>query len=1013
MKSQVSSFLAISGLMLFSATLAQAAKGTAPSYHYFALPEDEATLLQARLRKDGYKATIKPGLYYQDQTSLTLERGNGGIVAQYNVASCVIDNPDQPGTLTRDVKIAGPGEPKPAIPQVAQNSGNGSYQIGFVSIQVGNPNALPWVLRQNAKLRFEIDEKRLILPGTPPSAGDLYPIAGGVLVTRKVNGQKILTYASNDGKQVKDFPVTPFSQIVTSDVSSSGFYFVGQSPQSKRAALYYATQEGALTELAPANFDLSQLAMRVSIIREGIFFLEGDLSESASQKLSFLKYDTRTQSVRVSFSRPGNASKKFSIINNQATVQNRNANGQWERYLVLYDGSELETANYSLRNRLSDEDHKVLREHKFTDYTQRAELGESMNVVHRPEYSQALLGNLVYGSTGWINIVAPRGVNAADVVQDLANQLAWANKLTLPREIESFKLIGIPPEKIQSTWEAGIKIENARASAGPNDAAKTAPNPWGELRKVFWRKRAALVIDNFLKQQGNMGASEQLTLLMGAFNSLANGNDVSDLESRSMLIVTITEDKHWEQAKKNNPVLDTLARTIYVQPPQGDVLRAIVRSQLYQIQMRHAVQFRDDVLARVFEMSAQFHPELAEPERTLTTLAEIGAYARTQQAAVSGNQPTLVNTEVLGQFAEATYQVKLISHDDDSFKAAMHQRIVGHDRAIERLAQAASMIRTRMYDKTRGYGTFLFIGPKGVGKTESARALADVLKFPLYTINLAAGPSQLISSKDAAKLKEMGSKPRIVLFDEIDKAEPDVIKALHPILEEGRYPLSGENDDDYLDFRSTLVILTANYAAKDIQAISLESGMAEVNADNEALFIDRIAQGGLVRTNEENLERGQIPDFIWSRISSKVCIFTPFTEDQGLGVLALQLKRLETRLKDNWNRPVKIHLSRGYALKVVRQGMAASDKNRNANAGNGHTIKNTLDNEVFTKVAEKFNQIQETLTEDSLADLHDFYIVLMPNGKLEVITNLEDPEIQKQLDRKNLITSDFVAGGEK
>ncbi|EQD45676.1 ATPase AAA-2 domain protein, partial [mine drainage metagenome] len=165
---------------------------------------------------------------------------------------------------------------------------------------------------------------------------------------------------------------------------------------------------------------------------------------------------------------------------------------------------------------------------------------------------------------------------------------------------------------------------------------------------------------------------------------------------------------------------------------------------------------------------------------------------------------------------------RLLSLEDE-----LHRRVVGQDEAVTAVARAIRRARAGLKDPKRPIGSFIFLGPTGVGKTELARALAESLfedEDAMVTIDmseymerhtvsrLVGAPPGYVGYEEGGQLTEaVRRKPySVVLLDEIEKAHPEVFNILLQVLEEGRLTEAGGR---HVDFRNTVVIMTSNVGA--------------------------------------------------------------------------------------------------------------------------------------------------------------------------------------------------------
>jgi ATP-dependent Clp protease ATP-binding subunit ClpB len=223
----------------------------------------------------------------------------------------------------------------------------------------------------------------------------------------------------------------------------------------------------------------------------------------------------------------------------------------------------------------------------------------------------------------------------------------------------------------------------------------------------------------------------------------------------------------------------------------------------------------------------------------------------------------------------------------------LHKRVIGQDEAVDAVAGAVLRARAGLSDPARPGGSFLFLGPTGVGKTELCKALAEAL-FDTQDNIVRLDMSEYMEKHSVARL--IGAPPgyvgydeggqlttavkrkpySVVLFDEIEKAHPDVFNSLLQVLDDGRLT---DNQGHTVDFRNTLVIMTSNIGS----TLMLEN----INADG--VFAEGTREGVL-----EILHRHFRPEFL-NRVD-EIVLFTPLSIQQIGKIVHVQLDRLRARL---------------------------------------------------------------------------------------------------------------------
>ena len=222
----------------------------------------------------------------------------------------------------------------------------------------------------------------------------------------------------------------------------------------------------------------------------------------------------------------------------------------------------------------------------------------------------------------------------------------------------------------------------------------------------------------------------------------------------------------------------------------------------------------------------------------------------------------------------------------------IHQRVVGQDEAVEAVSNAVRRNRSGLQDPNRPIGSFLFLGPTGVGKTELCKALAEIMFddenamvrldmsefMERHTVSrLIGAPPGYVGYEEGGRLTEaIRRRPyAVVLLDEIEKAHPDVFNILLQMLDDGRL---SDNHGHTVDFTNTIIVMTSNLGSHVIQKISDEGG----DEDEMRSAIEEVLQAKF------------LPEFL-NRIDERI-IFHPLNRGQIRSIVDLQIKHLERLL---------------------------------------------------------------------------------------------------------------------
>ena len=234
-----------------------------------------------------------------------------------------------------------------------------------------------------------------------------------------------------------------------------------------------------------------------------------------------------------------------------------------------------------------------------------------------------------------------------------------------------------------------------------------------------------------------------------------------------------------------------------------------------------------------------------------------------------------------------------------NLEAVLHERVVGQDRAVKAVAEAVRRSRAGIKDPNRPVGSFIFLGPTGVGKTELARTLAEYLfgeedamiridmsEFQeRHTVSrLVGAPPGYVGYDEAGQLTEaVRRRPySVVLFDEIEKAHPDVFNTLLQLLDDGRLT---DAQGRTVNFQNTVVIMTSNVGSQHLvstKQFGFTSGDGVDFAETERRAMDA-------------LEKAFRPEFI-NRVD-EIIVFEPLSREDVLEILGIMLGRLNKHLE--------------------------------------------------------------------------------------------------------------------
>ena len=255
--------------------------------------------------------------------------------------------------------------------------------------------------------------------------------------------------------------------------------------------------------------------------------------------------------------------------------------------------------------------------------------------------------------------------------------------------------------------------------------------------------------------------------------------------------------------------------------------------------------------------------------------------------------------------------VKKITQDENDklkhLEETLHKRVIGQNEAVEAVSKAIRRGRVGLKDPNRPIGSFLFLGPTGVGKTELSKALAeslfgnenamirvDMSEFmePHSVAKLIGSPPGYVGYDDGGQLTEkIRRKPySVILFDEIEKAHPDVMNMLLQILDDGRL---SDSTGRTVNFKNTVIIMTSNVGARMITDKNVLgfSKSGDNNKESQEKEYESIKKDVMAE-----LKKQFRPEFI-NRIDD-IIVFHKLTDEDIKQIIEIMLKQVQTRLKE-------------------------------------------------------------------------------------------------------------------
>ena len=318
-----------------------------------------------------------------------------------------------------------------------------------------------------------------------------------------------------------------------------------------------------------------------------------------------------------------------------------------------------------------------------------------------------------------------------------------------------------------------------------------------------------------------------------------------------------------------------------------------IESEIESLEEQANKYFQDDKK----EKSEKLFEEKSKKMQDLKQLREEWGFNEKQINVVQSKHIAKVISEKTGIPIEnliKTEAKKLLTLEDK-----LHQRVIGQSKAVESISNAIRRSRAGLQDPTRPIGSFIFLGPTGVGKTELAKSLAELLfdnennivrvdmseyKESYSMSRLIGAPPGYVGYDDAGQLTEQVRRNpySVVLFDEIEKAHPDIFNVLLQVLDDGRLT---DGQGRTVDFTNTLIIMTSNLGSNNItkESIGFMKASDEKNED--------------IQNNvSESLKSHFRPEFL-NRID-EIIVFDSLTQEDLLLIVDKVLIDLSKKISD-------------------------------------------------------------------------------------------------------------------
>ena len=402
--------------------------------------------------------------------------------------------------------------------------------------------------------------------------------------------------------------------------------------------------------------------------------------------------------------------------------------------------------------------------------------------------------------------------------------------------------------------------------------------------------------------------------------SLDAGNLLKPLLAQGQInIIGTTTFAAYRESFELDQALEGRFQRIRIEEPDQDKALTILQGLRENYQDFHGVRLTDEALQAAISLSIRYLSDRYLPDKALDLIDEACAVKKIQLGQAQTERPD-VSREDIASIVERITGIKVQGIMDNerehllNLDKLLRQRIVGQDQAVRKVSEAILRSRAGIQNPKRPIGSFLFLGPTGVGKTALAKALAERLfgnELEMVRLDmseymekhavarLVGPPPGYVGFEEGGQLTEAVRRRlySIVLLDEIEKAHPDVFNSLLQVLDEGRLT---DSKGRTIDFKNTILIMTSNIGSQQIlESLKSKQGLTSETQD-EVLAL---------------LQHSFRPEFL-NRIDETV-IFNPLRSEDMVNIVKIMVRQLQERLKQQ---KIQLHLSEEVYAFLAQKG---------------------------------------------------------------------------------------------